>query len=51
MKLQRIFFAWYDFWVGWYYDRDNRTLYVNPLPMVVFKFVKATDQHKGQLSE
>jgi hypothetical protein len=33
-------FLWYDFWVGWYYDRDRRALYVCPLPMVVLRFEK-----------
>ena len=27
-------FAWYDFWVGAYWDRKTRRLYVLPLPMV-----------------
>lgn len=36
MKI-KIFFAWYDFWVGGFYDRDTRTLYVCPVPMVVIK--------------
>lgn len=25
-------FAWYDLWIGAYYDRRNKTLYVCPLP-------------------
>jgi hypothetical protein len=28
------FFAWYDFWIGWYYDRQKNKLYICPLPMV-----------------
>lgn len=32
-----IFFAWYDLWVGAYWDRQKRVLYVCPLPMVVIK--------------
>lgn len=34
----RIFFAWYDFWIGWFYDRNNRVLYVCPFPMIAFQF-------------
>lgn len=29
-------FAWYDFWVGVYFDRTKRRLYVLPLPCVGF---------------
>ncbi len=29
------FFAWYDCWVGAYYDRKGRWLYVCLIPMVV----------------
>lgn len=31
-------FLWYDIWIGAYWDRDNKKLYVCPLPMVVFSF-------------
>jgi len=34
MKI-KIFFAWYDFWIGFYYDRFDKILYICPLPMMV----------------
>lgn len=34
----KVFFAWYDIWVGVYVDRDAKAVYVCPLPCVVFKF-------------
>lgn len=30
------FLAWYDFYVGFYYDRHNKILYFAPFPMCVF---------------
>ena len=32
-------FAWYDMWIGAFYDRSKRTLYVCPFPCVVIKIV------------
>jgi hypothetical protein len=34
----KFFFAWYDIWVGFYYDRVKTFLYFCPLPMLVFRF-------------
>lgn len=31
------FFAWYDLWIGAYWDRKVRVLYICPLPMVGVK--------------
>lgn len=38
MKLTKVLFAWYDLWIGGYYDREKRILYICPLPCIVFKF-------------
>ncbi len=37
MRIRPIF-AWYDFWVGWYWDRKLRRLYVLPLPCIGVMF-------------
>lgn len=37
VKFHKPKFIWYDFWVGGYYDRKEYTLYINPLPMIVFR--------------
>ena len=36
----KIFFAWYDFWVGVFYDRKKQTLYVCPVPTLVISISK-----------
>lgn len=31
-------FVWYDIWVGFYWSRGRKILYVSPLPCCVFSF-------------
>lgn len=30
----KLFFAWYDQWVGAYWDRERKVLYLLPVPML-----------------
>jgi hypothetical protein len=43
----KLFLAWYDFWVGLFYDRKRKILYVNPLPMVVLSFASDRNEWNG----
>lgn len=36
------FFRWYDLWIGAYWDRANRALYLCPLPCVGLKIGRDT---------
>ncbi len=33
----RPIFAWYDFWIGIFYDRNKRVVYIFPIPMIGIK--------------
>lgn len=33
----RVKFAWYDLWIGAYWDRKNRVFYVCLLPMLLIE--------------
>ena len=37
-------FAWYDIWVGGFYDANKDIYYWLPLPMIGFKFEPKGDQ-------
>lgn len=34
----QLILAWYDLWIGFYYDIGHRTLYFIPIPCLVFRF-------------
>ena len=36
MRIEPLF-AWYDLWIGFYWDRRARVLYVLPVPMLGVK--------------
>jgi len=33
----RLLWKWYDLWIGAYWDRRNRVLYICPLPTIVIE--------------
>ena len=36
----KFIFAWYDMWVGAYYNRDYKELYILPLPCIGMRIYK-----------
>lgn len=34
MPTIRLVTAWYDFWIGAYYDKSRRKLYILPVPCI-----------------
>lgn len=42
MNKPKVFFAWYDLWIGAYYDRKARYLYLCPLPTLVIMIDMST---------
>ncbi len=39
-KRLHVSIKWFDLWVGIYYDRDARIVYICPIPTVCFMYVQ-----------
>jgi len=38
MKIN-LYFKWFDFWIGWFYDTKKKILYIQLLPMIGIKIL------------
>jgi hypothetical protein len=47
----KVFFAWFDLWIGVYIDRPRRIVYVCPLPTLVIKVSLPTEADRGRDDE
>jgi len=50
MKIKPIF-AWYDFWIGLFWDRKKKTLYIFPVPTVGLKCKMKKPKNTSNFSE
>jgi len=47
----KLFFAWYDFWVGLFWSVKDNSLYICPLPCIVVKIHLLTTIEKRIIKE
>lgn len=40
----KFIFAWYDMWIGFFWDRTKQRLYVFPVPMLGFYVERKTNE-------
>ena len=42
----KFMFAWFDFWIGVFYDQQKRAIYIFPVPMFGIKIQLKNDSIK-----